>query len=72
MPQLLENAAEQPCSYIPYSPLSAGVLSGKYATRAKTPKRSRLTIFKGYQESFKATQARLWLTICLMNHQLLR
>mmetsp|Transcript_29272 Transcript_29272/g.50069 ORF Transcript_29272/g.50069 Transcript_29272/m.50069 type:complete len:389 (-) Transcript_29272:203-1369(-) len=53
---LLENDEEVPCSYIPYSPLSAGVLSGKYAIRAKTPKRSRLSLFKGYASSFKKTQ----------------
>lgn len=53
--ELLEMDEEEACSYIPYSPLSAGVLSGKYATRAKTPKRSRLTQFKGYQASFRAT-----------------
>lgn len=55
VPSLLEDAEEAPCSYIPYSALSAGVLSGKYATRAKTPKRSRLTMFKGYADSFKKT-----------------
>jgi len=55
IPELLENPQEERVSYVAYSPLSAGVLSGKYATRAKTPKRSRLSLFKGYANSFKET-----------------
>lgn len=41
--------------YIPYSPLSGGVLSGKYSSRVRQPKRSRLSLVKGYEESFKAS-----------------
>ncbi|KAL1511518.1 hypothetical protein AB1Y20_006326 [Prymnesium parvum] len=55
VPDLLEDPKEAPCSYIAYSPLAAGVLSGKYSARAKPAKRSRLKIFKSYEESFKAT-----------------
>jgi len=55
IPSMLEDESEAPCSYLPYSALSAGVLSGKYATKAKMPKRSRLSMFKGYADSFKDT-----------------
>ena len=59
VPSLLEDDAEAPCSYVPYSPLAAGVLSGKYAARgSKVPKRSRLSLFKGYDDKFKATLVR--------------
>lgn len=43
--------------YIPYSPLSGGVLSGKYSSRVRAPKRSRLSLRKGYEASFKASAA---------------
>lgn len=53
------------CSYLAYSPLSGGVLSGKYApvdmrsnkpgTAAKAQKRSRLGLFRGYSQSFLET-----------------
>ena len=46
--------------YLPYSPLSGGVLSGKYATPFNKPnvvkKRSRLRLVKGYEESFLASR----------------
>ena len=53
---------EPPISYVAYSPLSAGVLTGKYAPQPKrpggsnAPKRSRLKLFKGYQKEFLKTQ----------------
>lgn len=49
------KAEDGPIGYIPYSPLSGGVLSGKYATRKRQPKRSRLSLMKGYEESFRAS-----------------
>jgi len=51
-----------PLSYVAYSPLSAGVLTGKYATMparpggSGPPKRSRLKMFKGYGNEFQKTQ----------------
>jgi len=58
---LIEDCAESedsPVSYIAYSPLSAGVLTGKYAKQnsKKVPKRSRLGQFRGYAEGFAATK----------------
>jgi len=49
---------EPPVSYVPYSPLSAGALTGKYAGRGgkPLPKRARFASFKGYSDSFKATK----------------
>lgn len=54
-----EKPEEVPAvGYLSYSPLSGGVLSGKYSvTRQKKvagdkPKRSRLKLVKGYEESF--------------------
>eukprot|EP00325_Prymnesiales_sp_UTEX-LB-985_P001809 CAMPEP_0174694774 /NCGR_PEP_ID=MMETSP1094-20130205/1296_1 /TAXON_ID=156173 /ORGANISM="Chrysochromulina brevifilum, Strain UTEX LB 985" /LENGTH=395 /DNA_ID=CAMNT_0015891101 /DNA_START=18 /DNA_END=1205 /DNA_ORIENTATION=+ len=49
-------------SYLPYSPLCGGVLSGKYAASAQkpstTPKRSRrLGLVKGYENSFLTSKA---------------
>lgn len=59
-----EAGGRSEISYLAYSPLSAGVLSGKYAlaeaaTKAagKTKKRSRLGLIKGYAEGFTQTQA---------------
>jgi len=50
------EAAGPPIGYLPYSPLSGGVLSGKYAATFNKPsatkKRSRLRLVKGYEESF--------------------
>ena len=42
-----------PVGFIPYSPLSGGVLSGKYGSGRKQPKRSRLSLVKGYESSFQ-------------------
>jgi len=49
-------------SYLPYSPLCGGVLSGKYAKWAQKPtvkpKRSRrLGLVKGYEEAFRMSEA---------------
>jgi len=70
IPKSLEAGVQKPCrpeiAYIAYSPLSAGVLSGKYAyaeaaekaPRKSTKKRSRrLGLIKGYTDSFLQTQA---------------
>jgi len=67
IPETFELGAEEtPCSYLAYSPLSGGVLTGKYqpadarsnkpGTAAKAMKRSRLGLFRGYSESFKKTK----------------
>lgn len=62
--EVLTAAVEEgddPISYMAYSPLSAGVLTGKYAPQparpggAPPPKRSRLRMFKGYREEFQRT-----------------
>jgi len=46
-------------TYLPYSPLSAGVLSGKYAGLKVAPKGSRLSLFGGgsYFDRYEASQA---------------
>jgi len=49
------GSTKEVCSYIPYSPLSAGVLTGKYAKGRKVPRRSRLSLFKGYSTAFQKT-----------------
>lgn len=61
--EVLTAAVEEgdPISYVAYSPLSAGVLTGKYAPQpvrpggAPPPKRSRLRMFKGYRQEFSRT-----------------
>jgi len=57
---LIDLLDEHKLSYLPYSPLAGGVLSGKYSAsrtkRSKTGgamrKRSRLGLVRGYEESF--------------------
>lgn len=63
VPEALEPTADRPAiSYLAYSPLSAGVLTGKYTKGAATdprkgPKtRTRLGMFRGYEQSFLQTQ----------------
>jgi aryl-alcohol dehydrogenase-like predicted oxidoreductase len=63
VPEALEPSADRPAiSYLAYSPLSAGVLTGKYTKGAATdprkgPKaRTRLGMFRGYEKSFLQTQ----------------
>jgi aryl-alcohol dehydrogenase-like predicted oxidoreductase len=57
-----DGAATSPVSYVAYSPLSAGVLTGKYAAMparpggSGPPKRSRLKMFKGYGKEFSKTE----------------
>jgi aryl-alcohol dehydrogenase-like predicted oxidoreductase len=57
-----DGAATPPMSYVAYSPLSAGVLTGKYAAMparpggSGPPKRSRLKMFKGYGKEFAKTE----------------
>jgi len=53
-----EESNESPISFLPYSPLCGGVLSGKYAASVQKPasgqKRSRrLGLVNGYEESFR-------------------
>ena len=43
--------------YLPYSPLSAGVLSGKYDGLAAAPKNTRLDLFDAYFERYANTCA---------------
>ena len=58
--KLIDLLEEHSMSYLPYSPLSGGVLSGKYsASRVKRSssggalkKRSRLGLVRGYEDSF--------------------
>lgn len=57
-----DGASTPPMSYVAYSPLSAGVLTGKYAAMparpggSGPPKRSRLKMFKGYGAEFQKTE----------------
>ena len=46
-------------AYLPYSPLSAGVLSGKYQNQKAPPRNSRLELFDGYFERYAKTCAPL-------------
>ncbi|KAL3914330.1 MAG: hypothetical protein SGPRY_007664 [Prymnesium sp.] len=55
VPDLLEDPKEPPTSYIPYSPLAAGVLTGKYMSTSKDSGPSRLKQFPSYAESFLVT-----------------
>jgi aryl-alcohol dehydrogenase-like predicted oxidoreductase len=62
VPEALEATPDGPAiSYLAYSPLSAGVLTGKYTKGAaadprKGPKkRTRLGMFRGYEQSFVQT-----------------
>jgi len=62
--KLIDLLEENTMSYLPYSPLAGGVLSGKYSKsrskRSKTGgpmrKRSRLGLVRGYEESFTASK----------------
>ena len=62
VPEALEpTGGRPPISYLAYSPLSAGVLTGKYTKGATTDprkgpkKRTRLGMFRGYEKSFLDT-----------------
>ena len=54
---LVEAMRHHNVSYLPYSPLSAGVLTGKYAGLASAPAASRLKLFDNYFERYANTCA---------------
>jgi aryl-alcohol dehydrogenase-like predicted oxidoreductase len=54
---LVEAMCRHDVGYLPYSPLSAGVLSGKYSGLSKPPAGSRLELFDGYFERYSSTSA---------------
>lgn len=61
---LLEAMRHHGVSYLPYSPLSAGVLSGKYNQqpgylRTRPPAGSRMTLFDGYFDKYALSCAPL-------------
>jgi len=56
---LVEALRTHDVGYLPYSPLSAGVLSGKYSNVAQAPTGSRLALFDGYYERYINTCAPL-------------
>jgi aryl-alcohol dehydrogenase-like predicted oxidoreductase len=49
---LAECALREDCGLLPYSPLAAGVLTGKYLGGAR-PAAARMTLFPGYDRYFK-------------------
>merc|ERR1712039_1065395 len=53
---LVETMRAHDIGYLPYSPLSAGVLSGKYRGLTAPPAGSRLDIFSGYMERYLSTR----------------
>lgn len=54
---LVEAMRHHDVSYLPYSPLSAGVLTGKYDGLEAAPKGSRLELFDSYFERYANTCA---------------
>jgi len=56
---LVEALRHHDVGYLPYSPLSAGVLSGKYKKLKDPPNDSRLALFDGYFERYAKTCAPL-------------
>lgn len=54
---LVETLRHHNVSYLPYSPLSAGVLSGKYNGLKSAPDGSRLKLFDNYFERYSSTVA---------------
>eukprot|EP00316_Scyphosphaera_apsteinii_P023831 CAMPEP_0119314280 /NCGR_PEP_ID=MMETSP1333-20130426/32292_1 /TAXON_ID=418940 /ORGANISM="Scyphosphaera apsteinii, Strain RCC1455" /LENGTH=336 /DNA_ID=CAMNT_0007319361 /DNA_START=217 /DNA_END=1227 /DNA_ORIENTATION=- len=52
---LVETMRAHNIGYLPYSPLSAGVLSGKYRGLTVPPPGSRLELFGGYMERYLST-----------------
>jgi len=54
---LVEAMRHHGVSYLPYSPLSAGVLSGKYEGLAAAPEGTRLKLFDSYFERYANTCA---------------
>lgn len=53
---LIETLRAHDIGYLPYSPLSAGVLSGKYRGLSAPPAGSRLQLFDGYMDRYLATR----------------
>jgi aryl-alcohol dehydrogenase-like predicted oxidoreductase len=53
---LVETLRAHNIGYLPYSPLSAGVLSGKYRGLQSAPTGSRLALFDGYMERYLGTK----------------
>merc|ERR1719440_262692 len=54
---LVEAMRHHGIAYLPYSPLSAGVLTGKYDGLNEPPEGSRLKLFDGYYERYSQTCA---------------
>jgi len=54
---LVEAVRHHDVAYLPYSPLSAGVLSGKYDGLADAPEGTRLKLFDSYFERYANTCA---------------
>merc|ERR1712087_667141 len=54
---LVEAMRHHNVSYLPYSPLSAGVLSGKYDGQSAPPAGTRLALFDGYYDRYMKTCA---------------
>ena len=54
---LVETVRHHDVAYLPYSPLSAGVLTGKYEGLAEAPAGSRLRLFDNYFERYAQTCA---------------
>jgi len=54
---LVEALRHHDVAYLPYSPLSAGVLSGKYDGMEAPPKGSRLQLFDSYFDRYSGTCA---------------
>jgi len=53
---LVETMSAHKIGYLPYSPLSAGVLSGKYRGLSMPPAGSRLELFGGYMDRYLSTR----------------
>merc|ERR1711865_45193 len=53
---MVETLRAHNIGYLPYSPLSAGVLSGKYRGLSSPPEGSRLELFDGYMDRYLATR----------------
>uniref|UniRef100_A0A7S4EWY1 NADP-dependent oxidoreductase domain-containing protein n=1 Tax=Chrysotila carterae TaxID=13221 RepID=A0A7S4EWY1_CHRCT len=54
---LVEAMRRLDVGYLPYSPLSAGVLSGKYRGLQTPPAGSRMELFQGYMDRYLKSQA---------------
>lgn len=54
---LVEAMRHHGVAYLPYSPLSAGVLTGKYSGLSEPPESSRLQLFDSYFDRYASTCA---------------